>query len=203
MLFASMFMFTVLSAPPASAGDYTLTIDGSDFDLDLNAPQQLRLPDGSTIQVTLSQKAVVSFSSESFSFAHPSHLSPARTDLGQGIYQTMMATPLGTLIMVQEYTTLDPSSLVDLMLSELTKEERQYGYTINETLHSRTLKGGQVLSGKRAVSNYRGVGYTREIVSFGTRDAGLMVITQTSQESSPEDLAMIEAFWESMAVSLR
>lgn len=44
----------------------------------------------------------------------------------------MIVTPLGTGIIVQEFTQLNPVHLVDSILNELTKEERDYGNQYHE-----------------------------------------------------------------------
>jgi hypothetical protein len=87
----------------AIAGDYVLTIDGKQYEVDIGKQAIINLPDGRNIRVTLDKKAIVSFKSENFSFEHPSKLSPSRTDLGNGVFQTMMASPLGTPLLASVY----------------------------------------------------------------------------------------------------
>ena len=79
---------------------------------------------------------MITFKSENFSFEHPIRLSPSRTDLGGGVFQTMMASPLGTMVMIQEYTAINPSGLIDMMLNELTKEEAQNWEGVPDTFYS-------------------------------------------------------------------
>ena len=187
----------------AVAGDYTLTIEGKQYEVDIGKQSTITLPDGHTFRVTLDKKATLSFESENLSFKHPGRLSPARSDLGDGIFQTMMMSPMGTLVMIQEYTTMNPCGLIDMMLNELTKEEAEYGYEITRGRSSKKLSSGIELQGKTAVSKYKGDEYTRYVLCHEARDAGLMIVTQIEKAAPEEDLDMIEMFWKSLRVSMK
>lgn len=187
----------------AIAGDYVLTIDGKQSEVDIGEEAIIELPDGRNIRVTLEKKAIASFKLENLSFDHPSRLSPSRTDLGDGMFQTMMASPLGTLVLIQEYTTINPCSLIDMMLNELTKEETEYGYKITKSPSTRRLSNGAQLKGKMAVSKYRGDEYTRHVLCYEARDAGIMIITQLEKAAPQEDLTMVETFWKSLDISMK
>lgn len=199
----SIVVVACLTCGQANAGDYVLTIDGKPYEVDLGEKATIKLPDGRTLGVTLDKKVIVSFKSENFSFEHPSRLAPSRTDLGDGIFQTMMTSPLGTMVMLQEYTTLNPAPLVDVMLNELTKEEADYGYKITKSPSTRKLANGAQLKGKVAVSAYKDDEYTRHVLAYEARDAGVLIITQVEKDASQEDLAMVETFWKSLAISMK
>jgi hypothetical protein len=115
-----------------------------------------------------------------------------------------MATPTGTLVMVQEYSDIDPSTLTDLLLTELTKEEAQYGYEITKQEASKTLSDGRTVTGRRAISKYQTSEYERWVVGYGAKDAGLIIVTQVEKKSaSPDDVAMIDLFWKTMTISMK
>lgn len=185
----------------AIAGDYTLTIDGRPYDVDLGKQTVVTLSDGQGIRVTLDKKAIATFKTSGFTFSYPSSLSPSRTDLGDGVHQTMIASPIGTTIMIQEYAGMDPTDLVDMILKELTKEEVHYGYEIAKSPARKTLSDGSILTGKLAVSNYKDTEYTRHVLSHSTRDAGIMVVTQIEKAAPREDRELIDMFWKTLKIS--
>ena len=187
----------------ALAGNYVLTIDGEEFEIDIGRAEVLRLADGRTLRVALDKKALVAFRVDNFSFDHSSVLSPSRTDLGDGVHQTMLASPRGTIIMIQEYASFDPSGLVDMMLNELTKEEVEYGYKIRKGDAVKTLEDGTQLTGKTAISSYKDDEYTRYVLAYRARDAGLLIVTQFEKESPPEDAQMIELFWKTLKITMK
>ena len=191
----------VFACGHAIAGNYVLTIDGKTHEVDLDKQTTIKLSDGKKIQVTLEKKAIVSFGVDDFSFDHPSSVTPSRTDLGDGIHQTMMTTPLGTLVIVQEYANMDPSGLVDMMLNELTKEEKQYGYKITNSPAKIKLSSGKTLTGKKSIATYRGEQTTRHVLCYSLRDAGVMIVTQVAKDASPKDKSMIDTFWKTLKIT--
>lgn len=192
----------LLLAGQALAGNYILTIDGKEHELDLGKGASIELANGQEVQVFLEKKLIVEFTTDNFSFSHPNNVTPSRTALGNGIHQTMMATPSGTLVMVQEYAGMNPSGLTDLMLNELLKEEKKYGYTITKSPASKTLADGKTVTGKVAVSEYRTDRYERFVLCYDAHDAGILILTQAESAAPAQDLKMIDLFWKSMRVTM-
>ncbi len=186
----------------AVAGNYLLSIDGQEFEIELGEETALSLPDGNRVQIKLNKKAIVRFQTDTFSFEHPSAFTPSRTNLGGGIHQTMMSSPVGTLVMVQEYGDIDPSTLVDLMLNELTKEEKNYGYEIVTSPITKKLADGTTLSGKKATSTYRNEQRTLHVLYHAVKDAGILFVTGIDRDATSEDQAMMTTFWKSLTLSL-
>ena len=196
-------LFFLLVAQVAGSANYTLTIDGKAYDIDEGKNTTITLANGKTIQVNLAKKSEISFATQNFTFIHPNQVAPARTDLGDGIHQTMMTTPLGTLVLIQEYQGLDPSIMIDIMINELTKEEKNYGYTIATTPAVKQSADGKKLVGKTVKASYRGEIITRDVLTYSARDAGLLVVTMFDNEAQASELAMIETFWKSLKILLK
>ena len=129
---ALMVLAVLICAQGFAGDDYTLEINGRTYDVGLGEDKRLELPGGETLTINLSMKEYIKFESELFGFSHKSIYKANKSDLGEGIFQTMIVTPLGTGVLIQEYTSMDPTGLVDLMLRELTKEEVDYGYAYEE-----------------------------------------------------------------------
>ena len=135
----------------------------------------------------------------------PTSSAQAQECQNQVVIDTCLAgcSATGTVVMVQEYTTLDPSGLVDMMLTELTKEEVQYGYKITTSQVTKTLADGTQVTGKRAVSTYKGTEYIRHVLCYRVRDAGLLLITQFEKGSPSEEKQIIDEFWRTLKVSFK
>ena len=196
-------MLVLVFASASIAGNYILKIDGKAYEIDLGAKATVALADGRKVEVVLEKKLIADFKTSNFSFSHPSHFTPSRTDLGDGIHQTVIATPSGTMIMIQEYSGMSPSGLVDLMLTELLKEEAEYGYDITKTAASKKLADGKTVTGKLAVSKYRTDEYERYVLCYGVRDAGILIVTQLEKEAPRQDFTMIDIFWKSMEITMK
>lgn len=192
-----------LICTPGLAGDYVITIDGKEAEVDLGKEATVELGDGRSVRVMLERKPVVTFRSENFSFEHPSAYTPSRTDLGDGVFQTLMASPLGTLVLVQEYTSMNPSGLIDMLVTELTKEEVEYGYEITRSAAKKSLSTGEELKGTKAVAKYRGEESTRHVLCYEARDAGIIVVTQIDGAAPAEDKAILDTFWNTFKIAMK
>jgi hypothetical protein len=186
----------------AIAGNYTVTINNTKYDFSLGEEKQVNVSEQS-ITVKLEQKDTVEFGNNNFSFKHSSSYSPSTTKVEEGVMQTAMMTSLGTVVIVQEYMTLDPSNLVSLMVNEVTKEERQYGYNINSAPTSVTLADGTVLKGKEVVSKYPGTDIKRYILTYGKRDSGILIMTQIDSSLASDEEHVIKTFFDSLVIKMK
>ncbi|MBU2865124.1 hypothetical protein KO489_14795 [Reinekea forsetii] len=183
------------------AGDYILTIDGESYEVSLNEETKVEVG-GRSVLAKFTQKDYLTYTTDSFSFEYPNQYSPSKSDLGEGIFQNVMMTPLGVVVLVQEYTRMDPTALLDLMINEMTKEEREYGYKINATPSSTTLSDGSVLSGKVVTSKYKGSDIKRTFYTYGIKDAGLFIVTQIDYEVGSSDKGVIDTFMSSLSITM-
>ncbi len=184
------------------AGNYILTIDGTSYEMSLDKKTQIKLGDSSFL-VKLTQKEFLTYTTDSFSFEYSNKYSPSSSDLGDGILQSVMMTPLGVTMLVQEYTTMDPSTILDLMINEITKEEREYGYKIDAKKSSVNLPNGIVLRGKVVTSKYKGSDIKREFYTYGIKDAGLFIMTQIDYEIASSDEVVIDTFMKSLKITMK
>ncbi|CAM3592632.1 hypothetical protein [Parendozoicomonas haliclonae] len=183
------------------AENYTITVNGKAYDFSLNENKLVKVGN-QHISVKLQQKDFISFVSDSFSFMHSSKFTPSTNDLGDGIYQTGMMTPIGTTVIVQEYKTLDPSLMIDIMVSEVTKEEVQYGYNVKSEPAHLTLSDGKVLKGKLVTSKYQDTDIKRYILTYGATDSGILIMTQIDEAFATNEKEIIDRFFESLAISM-
>ena len=194
-------LLLLLASKSSFAANYQLTVDGDLHDLSLDEEVQIKVGD-EYVSIKLEQKDIFVFSTDSFSFEHPSQHSPSKSDLGDGIFQTAVMTPLGSLLMIQEYLNLDPSSLLDFMINEITKEERQYGYKIESTEQTLTLSDGKVLQGKVVTSKYRDSDIKRFFYTYSAKDAGLFIMTQVDFSVEPDGESLIDAAVNSLNITM-
>lgn len=191
----------LLSSAVSFAGEnYEIEINGHIYEIELDKEKRLALPDGVKLRIKLSLKEYINFESQFFSFSHKNIYKPSKSDLGSGVYQTLIATPRGTAIMIQEYTTLDPSSLVDIMLKAATKEKIEYGYEYEEKEVVRTI-GNLELKGKEAIATYKQNRWTFFVYSYGAKDVGIVVITMTLESNADKDKQLIDDFWKTLRIN--
>ncbi|TPL92656.1 hypothetical protein [Mesorhizobium sp. B2-3-12] len=205
MVSAAALTLIALCAGSAGAEDlkaFRLTIDGKSLDIDAGESTHVTLPDGKEVEVKLDRNDFATFSGDSFSFNHPSGISVTKTDLGENITQYLMASALGTIVVVQEYGKMNPVSLNQLMLQEMTRESVQAGAALTQQPTTRKLADGKELSGIRAEVKTRTDTAYFEIVGYGLADQGLLFITRVGSEDLGTEQPLIDKFWESLKVKM-
>ncbi|TIV58793.1 MAG: hypothetical protein E5V86_24630 [Mesorhizobium sp.] len=181
---------------------FKLTIDGVTVDIDPGEDMDVKLPSGKTSKVRLEHNDFATFSGGTFSFVHPSNYSVTKTDLGDGIAQYLMASALGTLVVVQKYDKINPVSLNQLMLQEMTRETVQAGGQLTQQPMTRKLADGKELTGLKATVKTRSDRADFEIVGFGTADQGVLFITRIGDQDNATEQPLIDKFWETLKVKL-
>jgi hypothetical protein len=179
-------------------GEYVLTIGEKSVELSLGEKQMITLTNGQKLSLLLSRKDVLTYQAELFSFRHKSDYAPSRSDLGDGVHQTFMSTAVGTVILVQEYRSTDPSTLIDYMVKELTKEELKAGYTMQTRPAEQKLADGTVLKGKSVVTTSKAEQWTRTIVARGTGEGGLLIVTMIDKDNIKKEQPVIDLFWSTL-----
>ena len=194
--------FLYLVSSVALANNFTLTVDGVSYDISLGEDEEIKIGD-KVVTAKVEQKENLFYRSNFFSFEHSKKHTPSKSTLDAGLFQTAMITPLGTLVLIQEYSSMSPSSLIDLMINEVTKEERQYGYDIKEEVSEQKLDDGTVLKGKVVFSKYKGSDIKRYLYAYGEKDSGILVMTQIDYELAEEDEMMIDRFFKTLKVTIK
>ncbi|MER9135701.1 hypothetical protein NKI20_05260 [Mesorhizobium sp. M0830] len=206
MVSAAALTLIALCAGPVQAEDikaFKLTIDGVTVDIDPGESTSMTLPGGRKSKVTLERNDFATFSGSDFSFVHPSDISVTKTDLGDDITQYLMASALGTIVVVQEYGKMNPVSLSQLMLQEMTKESVQAGAELTQQPTTRKLADGKELTGIRAQVKTRTDTADFEIVGSGVAEHGLLFITRIAEEDVATEKPLIDKFWQSLKVKLQ
>lgn len=194
-----------LCLAPAAAEEvkaYKLTIDGVAVQIDDGESLDVTLPDGRQAKVKLERNEFAPFGGRLFSFVHPSAMPVSKTDLASDITQYLMASALGTIVIVQEYDALNPVSLNQLMLQEMTKVSVQAGAKLVQQPATRKLSDGTELTGLRATVKTRTDSTVYEIFSYGGDDRGVMFVTRIADENVKAEGPLIDKFWETLRLKL-
>ena len=183
------------------AGDYIISINGRSAEIDLNKKMKFKDAAGKELVVLLKQKEFLEFKADLFSMQHKNTMKPSRSDLGDGIMQTMMTTSLGTAIIIQEYMGMNPELMIDLMLKEITKEEVEYGYKYKERKIVKKVDGKQV-RGKQAITSYSDGEWTRSVMAYGSKDKGVLIVTMIEKDQYKNEKHIISDFWKKLRLNI-
>ena len=195
LVFSILLSFSIAAI---SQEDYQLTIDGVTTPVALDAPYQIKVGK-KTVAVTLSIRDTLTYSDSFLQFNYPNSYKVSEMELEQGITQKVLMTAEGSGFMVQEYTSLDPAMMQELLLKEVTKESKEYGYTEKREDYERTVRSGETLTVLRSVLTYKDDVAIYEISSFSKKDEGvlLMTIDMNVTENGP-GRKLINMIWDSL-----
>jgi hypothetical protein len=194
----TLLTFLVLFAHSALAEDsknYVLSIDGKDYEIGLDGSVVAKTKNGKNITIRLKRKAFSTFTKDVVSFEHRSDLSVAATDIDRDIHQYLTASALGTLIIIQQYDTLNPATLTELMLKQLSADDLATGYTMDKSDFSRTLADGTVMKGLRANLKKKNDDVDLQVLATDSGDGGVIAMTRINRDMGAAEAPIIERFW--------
>jgi hypothetical protein len=179
--------------------DYTLTIDGVDIAVDLGDTIKTKSEGGEEIIISLKRNETSTFRGQGITFQHKSSLSVATSPIDSDIEQHLLASALGTVVIVQRYATLNPATLIPLMLDELTEDDVNAGAKLESAQTSRILRDGTNLSGIKATVIGRSETTIIEILVLGGDDEGFIAVTRADTENIEVDQPMLDQFWRTLS----
>lgn len=202
LMLLAMIMILPCHAFGQDVPNYEISINGQTYDISLGRDYQIKSDSGEKLQFKVNKKAVMIYKNGYISFQHKNDLAISSTDLGNGIRQIMTNTAVGTLVLIQEYSTMNPTAMVNLMLQELTKEQINYGYKMQKETHYKALKDGTKLRGLRATLKYNEEEEYWTVSAYGKKDRGLLVITKIDKEYLSTEKNIIDLMWETLQIEL-
>ncbi|MBB3286761.1 MULTISPECIES: hypothetical protein [Rhizobium] len=200
---ATAIAMSCLAIGHAHAGDskgFRLTIDGVVVGINPGDTFEVTMRDGRKVPVELQRSDTVTFTGGKFSFDHDGKLTVAKTDLGDGVQQYALMTPIGTGIIVQVYKGLDPSGNTDVVLQQMVQESLNGGAKITKQSTQRTLPSGNVLKGVKAETITDDDVMEYEIVATGRPEGGILVATFLNKENLDKEGGILDKLWSTLKV---
>jgi hypothetical protein len=181
-----------------SQNDYKIQINDTIFDISLDTNYKLTL-NGEELQLKLFSKDTLFYDSKLYGFNYPNEFKISPLAIEEGVEQIMLMTAEGTGLIIQEFSSINPTMLNELMISEISKESLNYGFKMKREDYSRTLKSGQKLEVDKAILTYKDEMNIYEVSSIGNKDEGIIIITLImDEEISDQGREIIEMMWNSL-----
>lgn len=201
ILLAAAFLLAGTGFSLAETKSFTLTIGDQAVEMDAGESVEVTLPGGDKTTVKLERNPFSRYVGKSFSFDHPSGLAVASSKLADGIEQYLMATAVGTLVIIQDYQTLDPTTLDQMMLQQMTMDGVRAGAKVEQQPTARKLADGTELKGIVATENGAKETIRYEIVGRGKGDEGVLIITRVDDANAKADDGVIGRFWDTLKIT--
>jgi len=186
----------------AAKGNYLITVDGSKHDIELGKEIVVKSKKGEDIHVRIDKKKITTFQGEFVSFGHKNDMTVSSTDMDNGIRQILSITGLGTIILVQEHSKVNPAKILDLCLQGLVKDELEKGFRMTKKKYRKVLSDGTKLDGYKATLK-RGKETKNCIVLVkGKRHRGVVIATSIDKDKIRGDRDVLELFWKTLKIKL-
>jgi hypothetical protein len=179
-------------------GDYKLKINDAIVDVSLDTEYEV-LINGKKTKVSLRANDTLTYKDRLYSFQHFKDFKISKVVVEKGVEQIVLLTATGSGFLVQQYSSINPTQLNDIMLREVTKESLNYGYQMKRADYQRTLKSGQQVMVTKAILTYKDETNVYEIMTVGKKDEGLLVVTILMDKTlSNTAKGLIDLLWSSL-----
>jgi hypothetical protein len=200
MRYLFLLLFAVLTSLAAKAQeeDYLIEMNGKEMPVSLD--KEYKVPvNGKTVSFTIRAKDTLQYNGGLFSFKYTKDLKISKMTISEGIEQVMLITSGGSGFIIQEYASIDPTMLNEMMIKEVTKESVSYGYEMERKDYDRKLLSGQEINVDKAVLTYKDEINVYEVATMAGRDNGILVMTMMmSEEFNEKDANVIELMWRTL-----
>ncbi|RSK41346.1 hypothetical protein [Mangrovimonas spongiae] len=196
LILTTIFLF--LSIKSFSQNDYKIQINDTILEISLDKQYNITL-DKKEIQFKIISKDTLIYNDDLFSFNYSKDYKVSQTIIDEGIKQFMIMTAEGSGILIQKYSTINPTMLNEMMIAEVTKESLNYGFTLQREDYSRNLKSGQKIDVDKAILTYKDETNIYEVATIGEKDEGILIMTMIMDKTmSKQGKKIIELMWNSL-----
>jgi uncharacterized protein YheU (UPF0270 family) len=181
--------------------DYIIHLNDTSLHVALDKPYNLVVK-GKKIDFKIIQKDTLTYSGDLYSFLYPKGFKISNSVIDDGVEQISIITAEGSGLLIQKYETLNPTTLNELMLTELTKESIDYGYEEKRSNYKKVLKSGHEIAVTKSVLRYKDEVNIYEIASLGKKDAGIIIVTmRMDEDANNQGQKIIDLMWKSIKVN--
>jgi hypothetical protein len=180
------------------AKDFMLTVDGQALSINAGETVIAKTRDGAEVQIRLARRPFSAFRGSRLTFEYPSGLSVASTAIEKDVQQHVLTTATGSVIIVQEYATIDPSPFVQLVLNRVAKDDVATGGKLTTEPAIRALPSQEQLIGLKAKISKKDEAVALEVVTIGKARQGVMIITRIASDNAAADQPVIDRLWSSL-----
>ena len=197
-----IFLFAISFSYGQENSNYTISINGEKYDYSLDEDFEYDVKKKGKLIINISQKDILTYNDGVVTFTHTKNFPVSETPVEEGIKQISVIGSDGSGIIIQEYSDFDPTLMIDLMLNEVTKESKEYGYTETSSDVEIKIKGGKLLKGKKSTLEYQGIIDEWIVVSYSWKDSGLIFISMKIDKNSIDDSGVtnVEDFFNSLEI---
>jgi type 1 fimbria pilin len=197
----SLFAVVAFSAGAfAGSKNYTLSIDGKIYDVEPGDTITAQSKSGSDIVVTFNKNEYSIFEKSKISFEYPGNLSVASSDIDADIHQHLVASALGTMLLIQSYDNLSVEGLTEVLFTAITKDDAKLNAKIERSPFSRTLSDGTVVSGIKARITAPTDDVTVQVLGANRDNGSVIAVTRIDASMGSKEQPLVDRFWDTLKI---
>lgn len=193
ILISIVFLFASFLSFAQNNANYVIILNNDSVFINLDETKHYTTKSGENIKVELVQPKILTYADNMISFKYESSLNVSNTQLDEGIEQCLLMKSTGNGFLVQKYSTIDPSSMTEFMITELTKESIGYGYQRTDENFEKKLLSGETLKGLKVTLSFEDEKQVYTVATYGENDHGILVLTMYLN-SDYDDMEIINLF---------
>jgi hypothetical protein len=188
------------SCYPAWAGakNYTLSIDGKIYDMEPGDTFTAKSKTGADIVVIFDKNQFSTFEKSDITFEYPGNLSVSSTDVDTDIHQHLVASAMGTMMLIQNYDNLSVDGLTDVLFTAITKDDAKLNAKIEKSPFTRTLSDGTIVSGVKAHITAPTDDVTVQVLGANRGNGSVIAVTRIDAGMASNEQTIIDRFWETL-----
>lgn len=200
MKYRTLFILFFAFSYATGQEDYTISINDTSLKISLDKKYEV-VVNGKKLVFVVSSNDTLVYNDNIVSFRYPKGFNVSTSKIDEGIEQIMIISAEGSGVLLQKYSTLNPSMLNEMMLSEVTKESVNYGYVLKREDYQKTIKTGQKIKINKAVLTYKDEINIYEVATFGKKDEGVLIMTmRMDNEKNSPGQKLIDLMWATLAL---
>jgi hypothetical protein len=180
--------------------NFTIIIDGKIFEINPGDTLHDKSKSGAPINITLKRKEFATFVNGALQFEYRGGLSVASTDIDHDIHQHLVASALGTLLIVQQYDKINPGMLTEFMLKQMTDGDVAAAAKLESQPFTVTLADGTIMKGVKASIKSDKDDVSLQVLAADTGIGGVMAISRINNDMAKEEQSIVDRFWSTLKV---
>ena len=199
ILICSIFLFIALAGTTQSKKNYVLEINGDTVSVSLDEPATLKTKNGQTLNIKLKQKERLTFEDSTLSFQYTPGFTVTVKKF-EDIDQILCISGSGNSFLIQKYKEVNPETIGEYMLNEITQESLGAGYKQTRSDVNKRLKSGRILKGKQSSLVLDEEKNIYAVYPVKVKKGGFMIVMIIVDPSDEKEMKGLDVFWKSLTI---
>ncbi|HEV7779753.1 MAG TPA: hypothetical protein VGO58_00725 [Chitinophagaceae bacterium] len=199
LFLCSLALLVVITGDAQSKKNYVLEINGDTVSVSLDEPAVLKTKNGQTLNIKLKQKERLTFEDSTLSFQYTPGFTVSVKHF-EDIDQILCISGSGNSFLIQKYKDVNPETIGDYMLGEITQESIDAGYKETKKDVSKTLRSGKVIKGKQSTLVLDDEKNMYAVYPVKVKKGGFMIVMIIVDPADDKEMKCLDVFWKSLSI---